>query len=143
MNMIKKAFVVASAAVMCALPLAPAVANNTTLFSANSITASAAVTTYYQQYPEPTRNNGVYSSSYSYREVMWIQAAFNYLNNKYHIGMAALDVDGYYGQKTTAAVKAIQRGYFKKGGKVIYGSIKEDGLCGKDTRSKMKVLLNA
>ena len=142
MNIIKKAFVVASAAVMCAIPLAPSVADNTTFFSSNSITASAAYyTKNFSQYPTPTRADGYYNPNYSYREVMWIQAAFNYLNDRFNMGMNYLDVDGYYGPKTTAAVKKIQRCSFYWNGRLVYGSIKEDGYCGKDTTGKMKVLV--
>lgn len=145
MNIIKKAFVVASAAVMCAIPLAPSVADNTTFFSSNSIIADAAdYTTNYKQFPTATRANGYYESWVSYREVKWIQAAINNIKAKYGVNtINYLDVDGYYGQNTTYAVTMIQRGNFYKNGKRIYGPIAADGYAGKNTQAKIKYLLNA
>jgi len=145
MNIIKKAFVVASAAVMCAIPLAPSVADNTTFFSSNSITASAAnYTTDYNQYSTPKRADGYYNPNYSYSEVKWIQAAYNKIISTFKIDgkwESKIAVDGYYGQQTRNAVKLIQRCRFKWNGNLIYGSIAEDGYCGKDTTGKMQVLV--
>lgn len=145
MNIIKRAFVVASAAVMCALPLASSIADKGTLISSNSITASAAnYTTAYWNYPTATRANGYYESWVSYGEVKWIQAAINNIKAKYGVNtINYLDVDGYYGNNTTYAVTKIQSGNFYKNGRRIYGPITADGYAGKNTQAKIKYLLNA
>ena len=145
MNKIKRAFVVASAAIMCALPLAPAVADNGTFFSSNSITASAAnYTTAYWNYTPASRANGYYESWVSYSEVKWIQAAINSIKAKYGVNtINYLDVDGYYGSNTTYAVTMIQKGNFYKNGRKIYGPITADGYAGQNTQAKIRYLLNA
>lgn len=143
MNIIKKAFVVASAAVLCAAPLAPSVANSVSLFKNTAITASAEdkYTDKYWRFQTASRANGYYESWKSYSEVKWIQAAYNWILDNYtnNSGRSKIVVDGYYGPNTTEAVKYIQRTTFnnnKKGYKV--GKIKEDGYCGKDTQAKIK-----
>ncbi len=143
MNIIKRTFVVASAAVMCALPLASSIADKGTFFSSNSITASAAdYTTNYKKFPSASRANGYYESWVPYDEVKWIQAAYNWLITYYtnSTGQSKIDVDGYYGPKTAAAVKYIQRTTFKNRKGQTVGKITEDGYCGKDTQAKMKKL---
>ena len=135
MNIIKRTFVVASAAVMCALPLASSIADKGTFFSSNSIIASAAYRTpnvynlnngrsYY------CKNNDQWTC---YEDVRWIQdkymkarASQNYYVQKY--AFPAITVDGYYGPNTEQAIRQFQSWY----------GLKVDGCAGVETITALK-----
>ncbi|MCR5599266.1 MAG: hypothetical protein K6G33_00770 [Ruminococcus sp.] len=140
MNKIKRAFVVTSAAVMCALTLAPAVSNNVSVFSENTLTASASgnYDTYFQQYPEPTRANGYYNPYACSDEVKWIQSAINFVIENLNFDRSKrLIVDGYYGPNTIKSVKYIQAKVYKN-----IGAVDADGYAGRITVRKINRLID-
>ncbi len=142
MNTIKKALVVASAAVMCALPCVPAVSNNVSFFSVNSITADAATSKYKTPNVDHLNNGRKYysknvDSGRKYEDVLWIQDAYmkirsaqNYYVQKY--ALSAIKVDGYYGKNTATAIEQFQSWFDLDG---------VDGLAGKETITALKMLL--
>ena len=142
MNKLKKAIVVASATVMSAIPFAPSVSSNVSLFCVNTITASAAKSSY--KTPNISKlNNGRkcydarYDSGRCYEDVKWIQDVYMkvrstqyYYNQLY--AFPSIKVDGYYGPKTRDAIIAFQSWYH-----LDY----VDGLAGAETILKLKDLL--
>ncbi|WP_295069784.1 peptidoglycan-binding domain-containing protein [Ruminococcus sp.] len=141
MNTIKKAFVVASAAVMCALPLVPAVSNNASFISVNPITADAATSKYKTPDVYHLNNGRSYyckanDQSRKYEDVLWIQDAYMKIRGSqyYYVqkyAFPAITVDGYYGKNTEAAIKKFQSWY----------GIKADGYAGRETITALKFVL--
>ena len=139
MNNLKKALVIASAAVMCAFPFAPSIADNSSLIGINSITADAATSRY--KTPNLKKlNNGrkYYSAKYDknkcYEDVKWIQDAYMKIRaSKYYYvqqyAFPAISVDGYYGDKTENAIRQFQAWYHLD---------RVDGLAGAETISWLK-----
>ncbi|WP_028519395.1 peptidoglycan-binding domain-containing protein [Ruminococcus flavefaciens] len=142
MNNLKKALVIASAAVMCAVPFAPSIADNSSLIGINSITADAATSPY--KTPNLKKlNNGrkYYSAKYDsgkrYEDVKWIQDAYMKIraDQYYYVqqyALPAITVDGYYGNKTADAITKFQSWFH-------CDSV--DGAAGAETITKLKDLL--
>ncbi len=148
MNKIKKAVSIVSAAVLCAIPLAPSVSNNVSFFNNTAITASASCLLD-DFYPRPSaKYNGCYNPNVMYEEVKWIQIACNVIASAYgDYNLSTIKVDGYYGNKTKNAVRRIQEltFFFKDRNKnrtFVAGGITADGLAGKITVAKMDKLIN-
>ena len=104
----------------------------------NSITASAASPNYtscYWWYSRPSSNK-CYSNGSSGSQVRWIQAAMNYYFGN---SRTKLDVDGQYGPKTAAAVKAFQSSFNNKYS-YGFGRLSVDGVFGPCTYSAMCII---